>query len=94
MASSLAVEWAKKGVRGELLHSSLNVKLNLPVNVLSPGYMLTKLTRTILANDPELKVRSRMHVPARPTHLRLAENMGDSDSDGEGTVLTCRIAFG
>jgi NAD(P)-dependent dehydrogenase (short-subunit alcohol dehydrogenase family) len=40
MASSLAVEWAKKGVR---------------VNVLSPGYMLTKLTRTILAHDPELK---------------------------------------
>ncbi|KAJ7256456.1 hypothetical protein B0H12DRAFT_1015777 [Mycena haematopus] len=40
MASSLAVEWAKTGVR---------------VNVLSPGYMLTKLTRTILANDPELK---------------------------------------
>jgi len=40
MASSLAVEWAKKNVR---------------VNVLSPGYMLTKLTRTILAHDPELK---------------------------------------
>ncbi|KAF7337944.1 NAD-P-binding protein [Mycena venus] len=40
MASSLAVEWAKKGVR---------------VNVLSPGYMLTKLTRTILSHDQELK---------------------------------------
>lgn len=40
MASSLAVEWAKKGVR---------------VNVLSPGYMLTKLTKTILSHDPELK---------------------------------------
>ncbi|KAJ7633004.1 hypothetical protein FB45DRAFT_914137 [Roridomyces roridus] len=40
MASSLAVEWAKKGVR---------------VNVLSPGYMLTKLTKTILAHDQELK---------------------------------------
>jgi len=40
MASSLAVEWAKTGVR---------------VNVLSPGYMLTKLTKTILSNDPELK---------------------------------------
>ncbi|KAI0317569.1 NAD(P)-binding protein [Amylostereum chailletii] len=40
MAASLAVEWAKKGVR---------------VNTLSPGYMLTKLTRTILAHDQELK---------------------------------------
>jgi len=40
MASSLAVEWAKTGVR---------------VNALSPGYMLTKLTRTILSRDPELK---------------------------------------
>jgi len=40
MAASLAVEWAKKGVR---------------VNALSPGYVLTKLTKTILAHDPELK---------------------------------------
>ncbi|THG94140.1 hypothetical protein EW145_g8201 [Phellinidium pouzarii] len=40
MASSLAVEWAKKNVR---------------VNTLSPGYMLTKLTRTILEHDQELK---------------------------------------
>jgi NAD(P)-dependent dehydrogenase (short-subunit alcohol dehydrogenase family) len=40
MASSLAVEWAKNGVR---------------VNSLSPGYVLTKLTRNILANKPELK---------------------------------------
>ncbi|OAX39363.1 NAD(P)-binding protein [Rhizopogon vinicolor AM-OR11-026] len=40
MAASLAVEWAKKGVR---------------VNALSPGYMLTKLTKTILAHDQDLK---------------------------------------
>ncbi|KAF9500817.1 NAD(P)-binding protein [Pleurotus eryngii] len=40
MASSLAIEWAKTGIR---------------VNALSPGYMLTKLTRTVLANDSQLK---------------------------------------
>ncbi|KAF8911038.1 hypothetical protein CPB84DRAFT_1812547 [Gymnopilus junonius] len=40
MAASLAVEWAKEGVR---------------VNALSPGYMLTKLTKTILEKDIELK---------------------------------------
>jgi len=40
MATSLAVEWAKKGVR---------------VNTLSPGYMATKLTKTILDNDPDLR---------------------------------------
>jgi len=40
MAASLGVEWAKYGVR---------------VNALSPGYMLTKLTRDILARDVELK---------------------------------------
>jgi len=40
MAASLGIEWAKHGVR---------------VNALSPGYMLTKLTRDILARDVELK---------------------------------------
>ncbi|KAF7295562.1 NAD-P-binding protein [Mycena indigotica] len=40
MASSLAVEWAKQGVR---------------VNVLSPGYMQTKLLKTVLSHDTELK---------------------------------------
>ncbi|PPQ98842.1 hypothetical protein CVT24_003396 [Panaeolus cyanescens] len=40
MAASLAVEWAKSGVR---------------VNALSPGYMLTKLTKTVLENDSALK---------------------------------------
>jgi NAD(P)-dependent dehydrogenase (short-subunit alcohol dehydrogenase family) len=74
MASSLAVEWAKKGVR---------------VNVLSPGYMLTKLTRTILAHDTELKVcRSAYSYIARRrlnALLALAENVGEPDTDGEGT---------
>lgn len=40
MAASLAVEWAKEGVR---------------VNTLSPGYMSTKLTKTLLEQDNELK---------------------------------------
>jgi len=40
MAASLAVEWAKEGVR---------------VNTLSPGYMLTKLTKTILEKNSDLK---------------------------------------
>ncbi|KAF9527037.1 hypothetical protein CPB83DRAFT_816386 [Crepidotus variabilis] len=40
MAASLGVEWAKDGIR---------------VNALSPGYMLTKLTKTILEDDMALK---------------------------------------
>ena len=40
MASSLAVEWATKNIR---------------VNVISPGYMATALTRVILDRDPELR---------------------------------------
>jgi len=40
MAASLAVEWAKSGVR---------------VNTLSPGYMLTKLTKQVLSGDEELR---------------------------------------
>ncbi|KAK4682880.1 hypothetical protein QC764_120120 [Podospora pseudoanserina] len=48
MASSLAVEWAKYGVR---------------VNVISPGYMLTALTQKILDDNPDLKEKWTSLIP-------------------------------
>lgn len=48
LARSLANEWAPYGIR---------------VNSLSPGYILTPLTRAILANDPELKAKWENGVP-------------------------------
>ena len=61
MAASLGVEWAKQGVRVNALRSIASCPTLLAAdNVFlnSPGYMLTKLTRDILANDVELKVVS------------------------------------
>ena len=67
LASSLAVEWAKDGVRVNSLRFALSAyfcgselmpsihSLNFPI-LNSPGYMMTKLTKTILDKDPELKV--------------------------------------
>lgn len=40
MAKSLAVEWAPKGIR---------------VNAISPGYVMTQLTKTILDANTELR---------------------------------------
>ena len=60
MASSLAVEWAKKGVRVNVLRQArryLPATLMLMHLFASPGYMLTKLTKTILEHDQDLKVR-------------------------------------
>ncbi|KAH9981537.1 hypothetical protein BGW80DRAFT_1163087 [Lactifluus volemus] len=55
MASSLAVEWAKKGVRvNALRHEPISCIVTF-VAMLNPGYMMTKLTRTMLSNNPELK---------------------------------------
>ena len=59
MASSLAVEWAKKGVRVNVLRQAcryLPATLMLMHLSASPGYMLTKLTKTILEHDQDLKV--------------------------------------
>ena len=60
MASSSAVEWAKKGVQVNVLRQAL---CYLPATLMlmhlsaSPGYMLTKLTKTILEHDQDLKVQ-------------------------------------
>jgi len=48
MANCLAVEWAKDGIR---------------VNSLSPGYMLTALTRAVLADKQDLKTQWENMTP-------------------------------
>ncbi|KAF1816543.1 NAD(P)-binding protein, partial [Eremomyces bilateralis CBS 781.70] len=48
LASSLAVEWAEKGIR---------------VNCISPGYMLTALTQKILDDNPDLHKKWTSLIP-------------------------------
>lgn len=49
MARSLAVEWAKQGIR---------------VNCISPGYVLTNLTKVILDENPSLRDEWLYRIPA------------------------------
>lgn len=48
LAASLAVEWAHAGIR---------------VNCISPGYMMTPLTKKILDDKPELKKQWTSLIP-------------------------------
>jgi len=75
MAASLAVEWAKNGIR---------------VNSLSPGYMLTSLTRTVLEQSPQgqelrniwenLTPMGRMGAPV--SHGNICSDDGESSTFG------------
>lgn len=57
MAASLAVEWAKNGIRVNALRCERCISTYCLSNCLSsPGYMLTKLTKTVLEHDQERKV--------------------------------------
>ena len=47
----------------------------------SPGYMLTKLTKTILEHDQDLKVQICLFMRGAFTES-VIENMGEFDSDG------------
>jgi hypothetical protein len=51
--------------------------------------MLTKLTKTILAQDPELKVRPDLtHSVSSGGTDFFTENMGESDPHGQGILFT------
>jgi hypothetical protein len=90
MASSLSVEWAKKGVRvNALRHRDFFLLLLICVlSRISPGYMMTKLTRMILSNNPGLKVTLVLHPPYLiTTSWCLSENVGGFNADGKGKSL-------
>ncbi|KAH8634735.1 Mac1p interacting (MIC1) [Alternaria alternata] len=69
LASSLAVEWAGAGIR---------------VNCISPGYMLTALTKKILDDNPDLQKQWTSLIPVgkmgRPEDLMGAVTFLSSDA--------------
>ncbi|KAI4215262.1 MAG: hypothetical protein LQ351_002161 [Letrouitia transgressa] len=83
LASSLAVEWAHAGIR---------------VNVISPGYMLTALTKKILDDNPDLYKHWTSLIPqgkmGQPEDLMGAVTYLLSDAAGYVTGAELRVDGG
>jgi len=83
LAASLAVEWASAGIR---------------VNCISPGYMLTALTKKILDDNPELKRQWVSLIPqgkmGQPEDLMGAVTFLSSDASGYVTGADIRVDGG
>ncbi|KAF4632811.1 hypothetical protein G7Y89_g5311 [Cudoniella acicularis] len=83
LASSLAVEWASSGIR---------------VNCISPGYMLTALTKKILDDNPDLKKQWTSLIPqgkmGNPEDLMGAVTFLLSDASGYVTGADLRVDGG
>ncbi|KAF2268951.1 NAD(P)-binding protein [Lojkania enalia] len=80
LASSLAVEWAHAGIR---------------VNCISPGYMLTALTKKILDDNPDLQKQWTSLIPVgkmgRPEDLMGAVTFLSSDASLYVTGADLRV---
>ncbi|KAI9649280.1 hypothetical protein NHQ30_001851 [Ciborinia camelliae] len=83
LASSLAVEWAPAGIR---------------VNCISPGYMLTALTKKILDENPDLKEQWTSLIPqgkmGQPEDLMGAVTFLSSDASNYVTGADLRVDGG
>lgn len=83
LAASLAVEWAHANIR---------------VNCISPGYMLTALTRKILDDNPDLNKQWTSLIPqgkmGRPEDLMGAVTFLLSDASGYVTGADLRVDGG
>ncbi|KAK0645303.1 D-arabinitol 2-dehydrogenase [Lasiodiplodia hormozganensis] len=83
LAASLAVEWAHAGIR---------------VNSISPGYMLTALTKKILDENPDLKNKWTSLIPqgkmGQPEDLMGAVTFLSSDASSYVTGAELRVDGG